>query len=360
MSSVPALQLRDVSAAFGGRPGLQDISFSVNEGERCVVVGSSGVGKTTLLKAIAGLVPVTGGTIEIAGADRTGYPTERRDAVYLHQTPLLFPHLDVFENVAFPLRVRGVNDADVQDRVTRILESVQLGAMSKRRPHALSGGQRHRVALARAVVARPSVLLLDEPLSSLDPALRSDVRDVILEIVRAHNPALVMVTHDLDEAAVMADRIGVLVDGRMAQVATPADLFARPASLVIARLLGMKNEIRGYVRDGVFTSPVGSMPIANPVPNGPATAIFRPEALRGAATLRASHTSSNGLERLDCRVERLIHRPENTTAQLRIDANGAPLLLESAVDPMSVPVVGESFTVSLDSRRVAVFSDVSV
>lgn len=346
-----ALRLHGLSACFGDRPGLHDISFSVGDAERFVIVGASGAGKTTLLRAIAGLIPVTRGAVEIAGRDRTHLAPERRDAVYLHQNPLLFPHLDVFENVAFPLRVRGISAPDVSRRVATVLDSVQLCNFATRRPHTLSGGQRHRVALARAIVARPAVLLLDEPLSSLDPALRADVRDTIFRIAREYHPALVIVTHDLDDAALMGDRIAVLLEGRIAQVATPPALFAHPASLPIARLLGVPNEVRGVVGDGhVFSSPLGEIPLISVTPNGSATMVFRPDAVRIRSTADIAAQCSGV-------VTELRHRPQQTTARVKIETKSATVFIEAAVDRMSAPATGAPVGLTFDPQRVTVFAD---
>src|SRR5690606_30111735 len=188
---------------FGAAPGLSAVSLTVGAGERVVLVGASGAGKTSLLRAIAGLAPLAGGTVSIGGVPAAALPPERRDAVYLHQSPLLFPHMTVHDNVAFPLRVRGMAAAERSRRTLEVLEAVRLGGFGSRMPHTLSGGQRHRVALARAVAARPRVLLLDEPLTGLDPALREDVREAVLSVHREYRPALLIVTHDLDEAALI-------------------------------------------------------------------------------------------------------------------------------------------------------------
>lgn len=235
--------------------GLVGVTLEVGAGERLVLVGASGAGKTTLLRAVAGLVPIDEGRIEIGGTDVTRLPPERRGAVYLHQSPVLFPHLTVEENVAFPLRIRGVPRGEARRRVQEVLAAVRLAELGHRPSAALSGGQRHRVALARAVVAGPSLLLLDEPLSSLDPSLRQEIRDVIVQLqeraqaeVRAQvgardEPGLVLVTHDLEEAGLLGHRVGIVMDGGLAQMAPPEELFRAPATLEVARFLGYRNEL---------------------------------------------------------------------------------------------------------------------
>ena len=262
----PAIEGQDIAVdrlavAFGDGRGLVDISLTVRAGERLAIVGASGAGKTTLLRAIAGLAPADAGTIHIGGREVTGLPPERRGAVYLHQNPVLFAHLDVAENVAFPLRVRGTRGSAADARVRASLDAMQLGGFERRPTHSLSGGQRHRVALARAIAGRPGALLLDEPLSALDPTLRDEVRNAIIVAQTEYGPAMMLVTHDLDDAGLLADRIAVLLDGRVAQVATPATLFSRPVSPAVARFLGLYAELPGRVgSDGRVECALGVLP----------------------------------------------------------------------------------------------------
>jgi ABC-type sugar transport system ATPase subunit len=306
----PALLVQGVAVPFGAGPGLRDVTFDVAAGERFVVVGASGAGKTSLLRALAGLSPVTDGTISVGGP-----------AIYLHQTPVLFPHLTVYENVAFPLRIRGRPQAEIDGRVRAALASVHMGAFAPRLPRTLSGGQAHRVALARAVVARPALLLLDEPLTSLDPTLREDMRRTILGLKTDWDGAMVIVTHDLDEMSALADRVAVLLDRRIAQIASPAELLSRPASLAVARFLGHMNEMS--VSDGTV-------------------AVFPPNAVR---------LQANGL---NARVTALRVRVRGTTAVLALD--GAEI--EMSVDPLQPPQIGDELTVGIDSRGVVTFQNV--
>lgn len=336
-----ALAVERLAAPFGDQPGLDGIDFTVDPGRRLVIAGASGAGKTTLLRAIAGLGPVTGGRVLVRGRDVTARPAEARDVVYLHQTPLLFPHLSVLENVAFPLRVRRMPDAEVRARAAHALELVQLGGLGSRPPRALSGGQRHRVALARALVARPAVLLLDEPLASLDPTLRDEVRGAILQLQAEYGAALVVVTHDLDEAALLADRIGVLLERRLAQLAPPGELFRQPASLAVARFLGIPNALPGRVHgDGTFECALGRIaPDGAALRPGPAVAVFRPEALavadRGA--IRA-------------RIVEIRHRVRDTTAIALVGETP----LEVRIDPARMPAPGAIVALELHPGSVTV------
>lgn len=339
-----ALRVRGLAVQFGNTPGLHAVSFDVARGERVVLLGQSGAGKTTLLRAIAGLKSIDSGTVKIGGEDRTDMPPERRDAVYLHQTPLLFPHLDVFGNIAFPLRVRGVRPTDVRVRVARALAAVRLSGFESRRPSGLSGGQRHRVALARAIVAQPALLLLDEPLSSLDPALRDEVRDAIVQAQVESGAGMVLVTHDLDEAGLIGHRIGVILDRSVAQIASPATLFAHPRSLAIARLVGIGNEITGSIdARNVFVSAIGPIQLENhQTARGPATIAFRPDAVTVVSDSVVSAT-----------VLQLRHRAERTTAL--VQANG--ISFEVLVDSLCAPSVGDNVALAFDARRLVIFPE---
>ena len=337
---------------FGDVAGLSDLSLTVAAGERVVVVGPSGAGKTTLLRAIAGLAAVQAGAVRVGGDDVTSRQPERRGVVYLHQTPVLFPHLDVGQNVAFPLRVRGAGHAVAASRVREALDALHLSGFERRSAMSLSGGQRHRVALARAIAARPAGLLLDEPLSALDPALRADVRDAIVRAQKDYGPAMLLVTHDLDDAGLLADRIAVLLGGRLAQVATPATLFARPASLAVARFLGVFEEVTGVVGDdGRVTCPLGVLPAdARGAPRHAGqhvAVVMRADALRAGPPVSGSPQG---------RVVAVRQRARVATVVVRVDDGGDGIAVEATCD-MSQPVlaVGDVVSVMLDMSRALVF-----
>ena len=334
-----ALRLVGLTVPFGGAPGLRNISFAVSPGERLVLLGASGAGKTTLLRAVAGLAPLEAGQIMIGGRDVTALPAERRDAVYLHQTPLLFPHLSVFENVAFPLRIRGLAEPNLRATVAELLESVRLDGLAGRRPHTLSGGQKHRAALARAMAARPAVLLLDEPLAALDPSLRDEMRGTLLSLQAHYRPALVIVTHDLEDAAVLGERIGILLGGTLAQLDPPERLFRRPASLAVARFLGIPNLVTGSMAEGHFVSVLGRIPLQDGPTAGPVTAAFGSDALYPAPT---------GFLRGIVRDVR--HGPRGAT--LRVEIGG--LELEATAPVGGMPRLGEELSLALETPRVTV------
>jgi ABC-type sugar transport system ATPase subunit len=337
--TTPALEVAGLAVRFGDAPGLRDIGFVLEPGERLVLLGASGAGKTTLLRAIAGLAPLVAGRLTVGGRDVTDHPAESRDAVYLHQTPLLFPHLSVFENVAFPLRIRGRPEPEVRATVAELLESVRLEGLSGRRPHTLSGGQRHRVALARAMAARPAVLLLDEPLTALDPSLREEVRATLVSLQARYRPGLVIVTHDLEDAAVLGDRIGVLLGGTLVQLDRPERLFQRPASLAVARFLGVPNLVPGAVTAGRFESPLGPIPVDPGPGGGPATAAFGSDALRPDPC-----GSLSGI------VRSVHHGPRGAT--LRVELAG--LELEAAAGGGAIPAPGDAVSLGLEHDRVTI------
>lgn len=234
------LILDNVRSALPGAPVVGPLSLEVAAGDVLAILGPSGAGKTTLLRAIAGLIPGTGRVL-VGGTNHGTAPPEARRIVYLHQTPRLFPHLDVAGNIAFPVRLRGTSESAVRARTTALLDLVQLGPLAARRISGLSGGERQRVALARALAADPDVLLLDEPFAALDPGLRAEVRSALEAVLASSRLATILVTHDLEEAGWLAGRAGVLLGGTLVQLDAPARLFESPRSLAVAAFLEIPN-----------------------------------------------------------------------------------------------------------------------
>ncbi|WP_181299272.1 2-aminoethylphosphonate ABC transport system ATP-binding subunit PhnT [Burkholderia sp. AU29985] len=238
------VQIEHLSVRYGERTVLDDLSLSIGAGELLTVLGKSGCGKTTLLRFIAGFVKADGltGTLTVAGRDLTYVPPHKRNLGLLFQSYALFPHLSVFENVAFGLRARGMASAEVTRRVADALKLVQLGDAGHHLPAQLSGGMQQRVALARALVIEPDVLLLDEPLSALDANLRASVRSELKALhERLPDLTVVCVTHDRDDALVLSDRALLMRDGRIAQLGTPQQLYDAPHDGYVARYLGPAN-----------------------------------------------------------------------------------------------------------------------
>jgi ABC-type Fe3+/spermidine/putrescine transport system ATPase subunit len=236
-----AVSIHRVSVSYGTTTVLDGVDVDVAAGEIFFLLGASGCGKTTLLRTVAGFIAPGQGTVRIAGEDVTRLPTERRGVGMVFQNYALWPHLDVAGNVAFGLEVQGVPSAERQQRVAAALALVELADLGERRIGQLSGGQQQRVALARAIATRPRVLLLDEPLSNLDPRLRGQMRSAIRRICKESGLTAMYVTHDQAEALATADRIAFMSFGRIEQVGTPRDLYDRPASRAVAAFVGEAN-----------------------------------------------------------------------------------------------------------------------
>ena len=232
---------------FGDRLALDDVALSVRKGELFSLLGPSGCGKTTLLRIIAGFEQPDSGEVRIDGRSMSGVPARLRPTNMVFQQIALFPHLNVFDNIAFGLRLKGRSSAEVRRRVGEMLDLVRLPGDELRRPEQLSGGQRQRVALARAMINRPSVLLLDEPLSALDLKLRIQMQAELRRLHRETGATFVFVTHDQGEAFAISDRIAVMDKGRLVQVGSPAELYERPNSSFVARFIGHTNLLEGPV-----------------------------------------------------------------------------------------------------------------
>jgi putative spermidine/putrescine transport system ATP-binding protein len=244
------LQITGLNKELGGRTIIDDLHLTVNEGELVSLLGPSGCGKTTTLRMIAGFLTPDSGTIEVAGRDVTALGAERRPSAMVFQNYALWPHMTVFKNVAFPLKLRKLPKPEIEERVTQVLGLVNLLHHKHSRPGQISGGEQQRVALARALVQEPDLLLLDEPLSILDAKLRVKVREDIREIQQRLGITTVIVTHDQDEAMSVSDRIAVMNAGKIEQYSTPAELYERPRTMFVATFIGTINQLDGGYRDG--------------------------------------------------------------------------------------------------------------
>ena len=236
------IELTDVSFRYAGTDaGVHGIDLTIRPGELVAIIGASGCGKSTLLKVIAGFLPAQAGRVAIGGRDATGLPPRRRDLGVVFQSYALFPHMRAWENVAYPLKLRG-HDRAIRQRAARaMLERVGMTAHANMLPAQLSGGQQQRIALARALVFNPKALLLDEPLSALDAALRQEMRDEIRRLQRDHAIATLHITHDQEEALSMADRVAVMAAGRLVQIGAPREIYERPATRAVAAFVGQAN-----------------------------------------------------------------------------------------------------------------------
>jgi putative spermidine/putrescine transport system ATP-binding protein len=281
------VRLEGLSRRYGPVVALDHLDLTLQPGELVALLGPSGCGKTTTLRLLAGLEDTDTGSVTVGGKDITRLPASKRDMGMVFQAYSLFPHMTVRQNVAFGLRLRRVAADQRDKRALDMLDLVGLSTQADRYPNQISGGQQQRVALARALAIEPQVLLLDEPLSALDAKVRAQLRDQIRKIQLEVGITTLFVTHDQEEALAIADRVGVMKEGRLEQLAPPTDVYSRPATSFVAEFVGLSNRLTGEVSGGQVTVRGCTLPLMEAgVPDGRVVALVRPEAV----TL-ASHTS---------------------------------------------------------------------
>jgi len=288
-----AVELTDLTRVYGPVRALDGLTLHIAPGELVALLGPSGCGKTTALRILAGLDAATSGSVSVAGKDLTGVPASKRDMGMVFQAYSLFPHMTVLENVAFGLKMRGQDRSARNGRATEMLELVGLSEHGNRYAHQLSGGQQQRVALARALAVQPSVLLLDEPLSALDAKVRAQLRDEIRRVQLEVGITTLFVTHDQEEALAVADRVGVMNQGRLEQIAAPAELYDNPTTRFVAEFVGLNNKMPATVTDGsavVLGTPVPV--IEGSLASGAGLAMVRPESLI-LTTDSTAHTNAS-------------------------------------------------------------------
>jgi putative spermidine/putrescine transport system ATP-binding protein len=282
------VRMEGLSRHYGRVVALDRLDLTVQPGELVALLGPSGCGKTTTLRLLAGLEDTDTGRIFVGGKEITRVPANKRDMGMVFQAYSLFPHMTVRQNVAFGLRLRKVSAAQRDKRAIEMLDLVGLSTQADRYPHQISGGQQQRVALARALAIEPQVLLLDEPLSALDAKVRAQLRDEIRRIQLEVGITTLFVTHDQEEALAIADRVGVMREGRLDQLAPPTEVYSRPATSFVAEFVGLSNRLAGEVRGGEVIVRGCTLPLVErDVPDGGVVALIRPEAV----TL-ASHVSA--------------------------------------------------------------------
>jgi len=333
-----AISVVEVAKTFAdGTRALRPVSVEIAAGEQLAILGPSGCGKTTLLRIIAGLErPDRGGIVRFEGRDVTSLPIERRNVGMVFQSYALFPNMTVIENVAYGLRVRGVARSERLAEAGRVLDMMRLGDLSRRRIDQLSGGQRQRVALARALAVKPGVLLLDEPLTALDAALRDELRAEIDSLLRSLRITTIYVTHDQAEAMVLGDRVIVMEKGGIAQTGAPREIYFKPANPFVAGFVGSMNRIEGEIRDGRLVCVAGELPVRR-ADERRAIVRFRPE------RARLVPAGESGL-RLD--VERVHFLGAAQRVYLRHPDSGLELIVDS--DNRHCPAPGARVGLAVD------------
>lgn len=338
------LSIRNVAKAFGRNSVLRNISLEIAEGEFLTILGESGSGKTTLLRIVAGFESASSGELWMGSERLDGQPPYRRRVNTVFQHYALFPHLTVEQNVGYGLRVAKRPEAEITQRVAEALDKVKMTAHARAKPSKISGGQQQRVALARALVNQPRLLLLDEPLSALDATLRRQMQVELKSLQREVGIAFVFVTHDQEKAMVMSDRIALLRSGELEQVATPREIYSRPATAYVAQFIGHTNLLRGEVQGGVVRCGALAWPAS--LPDGPALFSLRPEQVRvgsgasGAVKVRGRvlHHAFHGateLIRVQC--------ADGLILVVRIASGGAPQNeVELEFSPSDAVLVRES------------------
>lgn len=353
---MPLLSLRNLSRHFDKTTAVDAVALDVERGEFFGLLGPSGCGKTTTLRMIAGLETPDSGTIEFDGKDITNLPAERRGFGMVFQNYALFPHLNVFENVAFGLRARHKPQSEILESVKSALELVQLPGYEKRRVDELSGGQQQRIAIARAIAIEPALLLFDEPLSNLDVTLREETRSELRELVTRLGLTAVYVTHDQEEAFALCDRISVMSGGRILQTGRPRDLYEHPAQLPVGRFLGRNNLIRAMrlssskSETGEFKTLDGGHTLRLPVGAGDLVPLNQPCIL----AIRPEHVvikndgvaSDNSFPAVVSQVNFA-----GATSSIKLDANG--LVIEALMLEANGIAVGDRRTVTLPPEHIS-------
>lgn len=276
-----AIRISSINKSFGSVTALSDFNLELTKGELVTLLGPSGCGKTTALRIVAGFEKPDSGTIESNGLDIANQPAHKRQMGMVFQNYSLFPHMNVSENIGFGLKVRGIERAERDMHVAKVIERVRLTGLEMRYPHQLSGGQQQRVALARALVIEPQVLLLDEPLSALDAKVRAELRDEIRLLQSELGVATIFVTHDQDEAMGISDRICVMKDGQVQQSGSPQDVYLNPKNSFVARFVGAMNEFQIQVSESSVASIGGiNLDVLDPPNSGTmAKMLLRPDAI---------------------------------------------------------------------------------
>ena len=318
-------------------PSVDAIDMNIEKGQLVAMLGPSGCGKTTTMKMVAGLLDPTSGDVQFDGKSVVDIPAEKRQVAMVFQKPLLFPHMSIGDNVAFGLRMRGVDKKTRKQRVSEMMELVRLPGMEDRRPGQLSGGQEQRISLARGLITEPNILLLDEPLSQLDANLRIEMRDLIRQIQAELGITSIFVTHDQEEAVMLADRIALMLEGRIQQDGLPQDFYERPATQAVARFFGTKNFVPGSVRANAFESVLGTLQLSYGHPAGEGLLVIRQEAIEVGP----------GENSFEATVERAMY----LGTHVRVWAHASDVQLQFTVPPGVRYESGQTITLRLPKEQ---------
>jgi len=337
-----AVDLVDLTRVYGSVRALDGLSLHLAPGELVALLGPSGCGKTTALRILAGLDEPTSGSVQLDGRDITAMPANKRDMGMVFQAYSLFPHLTVLDNVAFGLKMRGTAKAQRLRRAADMLDLVGLSAHKDKYADQLSGGQQQRVALARALAIEPRVLLLDEPLSALDAKVRVQLRDEIRRVQLEVGTTTLFVTHDQEEALAVADRVGVMSNGRLEQISPPSELYAHPATPFVAEFVGLNNKVPATVTDGVAQLLDTRVPALPGSVSGTGVAMVRPEMLTltpetdGAAVVSAV-SFLGPVSRIRCELaDATVLTVQISSAQAHVYTPGTRVRVGVAPEPVLV------------------------
>jgi spermidine/putrescine ABC transporter ATP-binding subunit len=323
----PFLSIRNVEKRFSSVRAVAGVSLDIRENEFFALLGASGSGKTTLLRMLAGFEDISGGDIQIEGASIAKLPPNKRPVNLMFQSYALFPHMTVAQNIGYGLEMEKLPRAEVNARVAEILKVIQLSELAGRKPDQLSGGQRQRVALARALVKRPKVLLLDEPLGALDKKLRSEMQLELKRLQHQFGITFIMVTHDQEEALVMADRIAIMKDGALLQVGPPKEIYELPRSRFAADFIGVINFLPVTARSGAFQArdgrPIAAAHVNGGAGDGAAVAAMRPERLS---------IGQEGENRLEGTVSAIAYHGLDLLLHVKTELSETPVIARMTAD----------------------------
>ena len=348
----PFLSIQNVQKNFGTVKAVSGVNLDIYENEFFALLGASGSGKTTLLRMLAGFEQLNGGDVQLEGTSIAHLPPNQRPVNLMFQSYALFPHMTVAQNIAYGLEMDKLPKAQIKDNVDEILQVIQLGHLAKRKPDQLSGGQRQRVALARALVKRPKVLLLDEPLSALDKKLRSEMQLELKRLQAEFGITFIIVTHDQEEALVMADRIAIMKDGGLLQVGTPHEIYEAPKTRFAADFIGVMNflPVNKDGDDFVMTNgdSIKSTRINTSV-LGTAVAAIRPERL---AIGDAGDNTVSGV------ISAIAYHGLDLLLHIKTDATDTPIIARMTADVVEVhnPTEGQQITVSWSAKNTHILS----